>query len=105
MTSTKGNTHMKLNYFTSLNQIAEHIGDRIVFHGSCFVNQAKDELNGNQVTVAGREQRTFIGRFQMIDGQLFFAMPRRKKFFRLVETDIQGFSPFLQSLLVTKVDA
>lgn len=95
----------QINYFTKLSQIEEIIGERTVFHGSCVVNCPNYEIKDGWLTLVGRAQRTHSGRFQIINGALWYARANKKKFFQLTAIDEASIGTYLESLLVSKVGA
>jgi hypothetical protein len=95
----------QINYFTKLSQIEEIIGQRTVFHGSCVVNCPNYEMKDGNLTLAGRVQRTHSGRFQIINGTIWYAKANKKKFFQLAATDEASIGTYLEAVIVSKVGA
>lgn len=73
----------KINYFTKIDQIAEVIGDSNIVHGTVTYEQPNYVLNGNEIKLDGKKHKSFNGRFKIVDGNLYFASPRKHKFFSL----------------------
>jgi hypothetical protein len=96
-------TTQQTNYFTKLSEIEKHFGEHQVFHGSCVVNCPKYEIKDGWLTLVGRAQRTHSGRFQIINGTLWYARANKKKFFQLAATDEVSPSVHLEALIVSKV--
>jgi hypothetical protein len=107
-TNNQGDNKMntqRINYFTKLSQIEEIIGERTVFHGNCVVNCPNYELENGWLKLAGRTQRSYEGRFKMINGELWFASPKRKTFSCLTDVDEVSPCTYLESLVITMVGA
>ena len=97
-------TH-QINYFTKLRQIEEIIGERTVFHGSCAVNCPKYEMKNGNLTLVGRAQRIYSGRFSITNGTIWYAKADKKRFLQIFATDEAGIGTYIESVVVTKVGA
>lgn len=104
--TTQGQRIGKINYFTKLNSIEEHIGDRVIFHGLCTTSEpVMSTCDMMPIHTIGRKEVTYSGRFQMIDGTLWYASPRKKKFHQICRHDQEQWCTYLTSMLVSKVGA